>query len=375
MPSRGDGGGGRVGDRGALTNDSRDALPDRCRHGRHPRRGLHRRRAPPHGPHRRGPRRAPPSPPAPRSAAAGHRTRWRTGRTRPRPARRRPPTSLSQCTPSSTREAATMPTTAAAPAANAVRVRGERPRARQSAAAAQHAAAAVACPLGYEYPPAWTSWSMSGRVRSTISFRTFPMIFAPPITSSRKSATRAASPRRASEHDEDRDHDDDRRCRRGPWRRGGTASRRGRRGRRPTGPPGGRGARPTSVAPRLEPHGTHGQEQGDRDASAAGRWPPGHWSGGAGTRRAPPGRAARGGACSRSRARGRARPCSGPRGRRRRWRRPRGPGARAQRSARARRALGPPRSRSTGCSPLAAAGNPGVAGARRTIPTRRGARA
>jgi hypothetical protein len=90
-----------------------------------------------------------------------------------------------------------MPTTAAAAAAKAVRTTGERPRARQSAAAAQHAAAAVACPLGYEYPPAWTSWSMSGRVRSTISFRTFPMIFAPPITSSRKSATRAASPRRA----------------------------------------------------------------------------------------------------------------------------------------------------------------------------------
>lgn len=67
-------------------------------------------------------------------------------------------------------------------------VRHERWRLITKAHAANVAAAADECPLGYEKPCASMNWPTSGRLRSTTSFKRFVATLAPAMATSRKIA-------------------------------------------------------------------------------------------------------------------------------------------------------------------------------------------
>ncbi len=106
--------------------------------------------------------------------------------------------SLNQCTPSSTREPATMNAIAAAADANTTCWRDERPRPRHSAHAAKHAAAEAECPLGNEKPDAPVRGANDGRSRPTNSLTRFVARTCPPITTIRNRMTPRVERRRSS---------------------------------------------------------------------------------------------------------------------------------------------------------------------------------
>ena len=112
-----------------------------------------------------------------------------TIRNQPQPMTRPARTSVSQCTPSSARLAATATEISAAPAASSALVRRDRPRPTISATAGQAAAAAAVWPDGNEAPLQLTSHITSGRSRSTSHFMPLTMSFSPPITTAAKTNT------------------------------------------------------------------------------------------------------------------------------------------------------------------------------------------
>ena len=114
-----------------------------------------------------------------------------TSRNQPQPMTRPARTSVSQCTPSSARLAATATEIKAAPDANSARVRRERSRPRISATAGQAAAAAAVWPDGNEAPLQLTSHITSGRSRSTSHFMPLTMSFSPMMTTAANTNTSA----------------------------------------------------------------------------------------------------------------------------------------------------------------------------------------
>ena len=107
----------------------------------------------------------------------------------PQPMARPARTSVSQCTPSTARLAATATAIRAAPAASRARtVRGP-PRLKTKATAGHTAAAAAAWPEGNDAPEKLTSGITSGRSRSTSSFSPLTMSFSPARTTPRNTIT------------------------------------------------------------------------------------------------------------------------------------------------------------------------------------------
>src|SRR4029453_3297644 len=115
----------------------------------------------------------------------------------PKPRAAPPITSVSQWTPSSTREAATATVIRAAPAASQAFTRRGRPRPTTSTTAAQVAAAAAGWPGGEEKPLAEARWGTGGRARSTSSLTVLAIRFWPTTTVTRKAST---ARRRRSTH-------------------------------------------------------------------------------------------------------------------------------------------------------------------------------
>src|SRR5215207_152462 len=117
----------------------------------------------------------------------------------PKPRAAPPITSVSQCTPSSTLEAATATVMAAAPAASQALDRKGRPRPRTRTTAAQVAAAAAVCPEGKEKPLEGPRWGTGGRSRSTRALTELAIRFWPTTTVTRKAST-ARRRRRSHSH-------------------------------------------------------------------------------------------------------------------------------------------------------------------------------